>query len=139
MRAIFLLQKYYFLLLTVLSVGILLIVYSMEFFFQFPPCKLCIYQRVPYLFTLIVGMLSFFQINKRYLHGILFFIFFVSLIVSLYHSLVERNLVNFEIGCTSMNQDFSNIDDLRKYLDEDPCVYINNIHGIGFSLQSNKQ
>ena len=31
------------------------------------------------------------------------------------------------------------ISKLRKYLDEDPCVSINNIHGIGFSLQSNQQ
>tara|TARA_Y100001960_G_C14661467_1_gene821065 strand:+ start:518 stop:781 length:264 start_codon:yes stop_codon:yes gene_type:complete len=46
----------------------------------------------------------------------------MSMIVSFYHSLVERGLINFEIGCTSMNQDFSNIDDLKKYLDEVPIA-----------------
>jgi len=46
----------------------------------------------------------------------------MSMIVSFYHSLVERGLINFEMGCTSMNQDFSNIDDLKKYLDEVPIT-----------------
>ncbi len=122
MTEIFLVKKYYFIPLMILSAVILSTVYLIEIYLELPPCKLCIYQRVPYFFSLIICLFSFFLTNKKYLIYILFFVFTMSMIVSFYHSLVERGLINFEIGCTSMNQDFSNIDDLKKYLDEVPIA-----------------
>ena len=137
MTEIFLVKKYYFILLMILSAVILSTVYLIEIYLELPPCKLCIYQRVPYFFSLIICIFSFFLTKKKYLIYILFFVFTMSMIVSFYHSLVERGLINFEMGCTSMNQDFSNIDDLKKYLDEVPIAKCDEIlfslYGLSFA------
>ena len=45
----FFLEKY-FLLIFVISFFVLISAYVLEFLFNYPPCKLCVYQRIPYFF-----------------------------------------------------------------------------------------
>ena len=47
---------------------------------------------------------------------------FSNLAISTFHSLIERDVINFELGCTSTNQGFENIEDLRSYLEEIPIA-----------------
>ena len=45
-----------------------------------------------------------------------------SIFISGFHSLVERKLISYDIGCTSTNMDFENVEDLRNFLEEVPIT-----------------
>ena len=115
-------KKNYFLIIFIFSMFVLASVYSLEFFFNLPACKLCVYQRIPYFFLIFIFIISFI-INKK---GVLFYLsllcFFSSFAISLFHSLVERNLVKYEIGCISTDRSFMNVDDLRNFLEQVPIT-----------------
>jgi disulfide bond formation protein DsbB len=129
-------KKNYFSIILVFSVLILVSVYSLEHFMNLPACKLCVYQRIPYFFLIVFSLISF-VINKNV---VLFFCSFLcfcsSFVISLFHSLVERGMVKFEIGCVSSNKDFTNIDDLRNFLEHVPITKCDEIifSFLGFSL-----
>ena len=115
-------KKNYFLTIFIFSMFVLASVYSLEYFFNLPACKLCVYQRIPYFFLIFIFIMSFI-INSK---GVLFYLsllcFFSSFVISLFHSLVERNLVKYEIGCISTNRSFMNVDDLRNFLEQVPIT-----------------
>ena len=97
----------------------LLIVYYLEFFQGVSPCKLCIYQRLPY-FIVILLAISFLLIKNRNLKKITFLfyilIFISSLIMSVYHLGIEKNLWNALTDCETNVKSFSNTDSLKEYL-----------------------
>ena len=129
-------NKFYFLILLIFSSLIILGAYILEFFYNFPPCKLCIYQRVPYFLIITVCFFSFFAKYKNIHFYIIFFLLFSSLLVALFHSLVERGLVQYNSGCTSSVSNFESIDDLRNHLDAVPITKCDEIlfSLMGFSL-----
>ena len=108
----------------------------MEYFYNFPPCKLCIYQRIPYFLIITVCFFSFLARYKNVHFYIIFFLLFSSLLIALFHSLVERGLVEYNSGCTSSVDSFENIDDLRNHLDAVPITKCDEIlfSLMGFSL-----
>ena len=110
-------KKYYFLLILIVSTAVIVGAYILEFFYNFPPCKLCIYQRIPYFLILFVCITSFFMKYKNILFYLIFFLLFLSFLIALFHSLVERGIVEYSSSCSSLTNNFENIDDLRKHLD----------------------
>ena len=116
-----LIEKYYFLIVFIASFSILISAYILELFFNHPPCNLCEYQRVPYFLLLLISLVSL-KIKKIQLKIVAFICFFSSLIISGFHSLVERKLVEFDIGCTSTGSDIDNIEDLRNFLEQTPLI-----------------
>ena len=124
-------NKFYFLILLTISSLIISGAYILEYFYNFPPCKLCIYQRVPYFLIIMVCFFSFFAKYKSTHFYVIFFLLFSSFLIAFYHSLVERGLVEFNSGCSSSADSFENIDDLRNHLDS---VSITKCDEILFSL-----
>lgn len=124
-------NKFYFLILLTISSLIISGAYILEYFYNFPPCKLCIYQRVPYFLIIMVCFFSFFAKYKSTHFYVIFFLLFSSFLIAFYHSLVERGLVKFNSGCSSSVDSFENIDDLRNHLDS---VSITKCDEILFSL-----
>ena len=116
-----LIEKYYFLIVFIASSCILISAYILEFFFNHPPCNLCEYQRVPYFLLLLISLISV-KIKKIQLKFVALICFISSLIISGFHSLVERKLVEFDIGCTSTGSDIDNIEDLRNFLEQTPLI-----------------
>ena len=99
-RLIKLLEKKYFSIVAIVSFSILTSAYVLELFFNHPPCNLCEYQRVPYFLLLLISMLSI-RIKKNWLKFFSLICFLVSFAIAGFHSLVERKLIEFDIGCTS--------------------------------------
>tara|TARA_B100000035_G_C20949658_1_gene531385 strand:+ start:203 stop:691 length:489 start_codon:yes stop_codon:yes gene_type:complete len=130
------LNKFYFLILLIFSSLIISGAYILEYFYNFPPCKLCIYQRIPYFLIIIVCFFSFFAKYKSIHFYIAFFLLFSSFLIASFHSLVERGLVEFNSGCSSSANSFENIDDLRNHLDSVPITKCDEIlfSIMGFSL-----
>ena len=129
-------KKYYFALVFTLSLMIISGAYTLEFFYNFPPCELCIYQRIPYFFILFVCIISFFMEYKNIHFYSIFFLFFTSFLISSFHSLVERGIVEYSSACTSSVENFENIEDLRMHLDSVPLTKCDEIlfSVMGFSL-----
>ena len=110
-------KKYYFLLIFTISTVIIVGAYVLEYLYNFPPCKLCIYQRIPYFLILLVCLTSFFMEYRNIHFYTIFFLLFSSFLIATFHSLVERGLVKYDSGCSSSMNDFDNIEDLRTHLE----------------------
>ena len=126
-------EKYYFLIVFIASSSILISAYILELFFNHPPCNLCEYQRVPYFLLLLISLVSV-KIKKIQLKFVALVCFLSSLIISGFHSLVERKLVEFDIGCTSTGSDIDNIEDLRNFLEQTPLIKCDEISFSIFGL-----
>ena len=129
-------KKYYFALVFTLSLMIISGAYTLEFFYNFPPCELCIYQRIPYFFILFVCIISFFMEYKNIHFYSIFFLFFTSFLIAFFHSLVEKGIIEYSSGCTSSVENFESIEDLRLHLDSVPLTKCDEIlfSVMGFSL-----
>ena len=98
---------------------ILLIVYYLELFLGIEPCKLCIYQRFPYFIVILLAISSLLIKDLRFKKFTFIFyilIFSTSLIMSVYHFGIEKNLWNALAGCETNIKSFSNSDNLKEYL-----------------------
>ena len=115
-------EKIYFLLILIISIFVLISAYVLEYFFNYPPCKLCLYQRIPYFILIFLAISSFLTDKLFILKFCCFTCFLTILLISGFHSLVERKLVSFDIGCTASNSEFENIEDLRNFLEKVPLT-----------------
>ena len=115
-----------YLLITV-SFCILISTLLIEYIFNFPPCKLCIYQRIPYLLIIILGIgLIFFKKMREFLF-IFIMLQMANFFIAFFHSLVERGVVEYEMNCTSTGSDIQTIDELRNFLEKVPIAKCNEI------------
>jgi len=75
------------------------------------------------------------QYKNIYFYSI-FFLFFTSFLISFFHSLVERGIVEYSSGCTSSVGNFESIEDLRMHLDSVALTKCDEIlfSVMGFSL-----
>ena len=110
-------KKYYFLIVFIISSIIIVSAYILEYIYNFPPCKLCIYQRIPYFLILFVSATSFLMEYRNIHFYAIFFLFFSSFLIASFHSLVERGLIEYNSGCSSSINDFESIEDLRNHLE----------------------
>lgn len=111
-------------ILSITSMCLLTIVsaYIVEIFAKVPPCKLCIYQRIPYLIIIFLGF-AFLIFKKEIIFLYLsLLIFFINFFISTFHSLVERKIISYDTGCSSSNQNFEDIESLRLSLENTPIT-----------------
>ena len=79
-----------------------------EYILQYEPCKLCIYQRLPYIAAIFVSFIGLnYSTNDRVLI-IIIMIFTISAIISGYHFGIENNLIEEISSCTNDSLDISN-------------------------------
>lgn len=118
----FLNKNNYFIFLFVFSFITLSSAYILEFFFSYPPCKLCIYQRIPYFLIIILSLFSFVKEPKKILIFFSILLLASSILISGFHSLVERKLIDYDIGCTTTHGEFENVEELRNFLESVPIT-----------------
>ena len=121
-KIIFFSEKIYFWLILMISTFILVSAYFLEYFLNYPPCKLCMYQRIPFFVLIFLATSSFLTDKSFVLKCCCLICLLANFLISGFHSLVERKLVNFDIGCTTSNAEFKNIEDLRNYLEGVPIT-----------------
>ena len=114
-------------LLVTICFLILISTLLIEYIFNFPPCKLCIYQRIPYTLCIISG-LTLIYFGKIRLFLIVFIIFqVINFAIAFFHSLVERGIVEYEMNCTSTGENIQTIEELRNFLESIPIAKCNEI------------
>tara|TARA_B100001741_G_C16467803_1_gene558425 strand:- start:19 stop:504 length:486 start_codon:yes stop_codon:yes gene_type:complete len=127
--------KKYFLLIFCISVFSLLSAIYIEFVLNQKPCKLCIYQRVPYIISIFICFLGFASESKTKWLYFLTLIFIFSSFISGYHVGIENNVFSEFSGCSNTNINLIDKTEILKALNNEipGCKEIN-FRIFGFSL-----
>ena len=113
--------------LIIISFCILISTLLIEYVLNFPPCKLCIYQRIPFILIIILGIGLVLLKKKKEFFFIFIILQIVNFFIAFFHSLVERGIVEFEMNCTSTGADIQTIEELRIFLENVPIAKCNEI------------
>ena len=129
MNNIFEIKKIY-LIIFIISLLSLLIALYIEFFLDYKPCKLCIYQRIPYLIAIFLTFLGIsYSKNLIWLY-ILLLIFFSSFLLSGYHLGIEQEIFKEFSGCTGNSLNIIDKNELLKLLNSE----VNSCKNVDFRI-----
>ena len=118
MKNIFEIKRFY-IIIFIISLLSLLIALYIEFFLGYPPCKLCIYQRIPYLIAIFITFLGIsYSKNLFWLYALLL-VFFSSFLLSGYHFGIEQEVFKEFSGCTGNSLDIIDKNELLKILNSE--------------------
>ena len=126
---IFEIKKFY-IIIFVTSLLSLLIALYIEFFLGYPPCKLCIYQRIPYLISIFITFIGIsYAKNLIWLYALLI-TFFSSFLLSSYHFGIEKEFFSEFSGCTGNSLNITDKNELLKLLNSE----INSCKKVDFKI-----
>ena len=123
-------KKNFYLFITILSIITLVGAVYIEYILDAKPCKLCIYQRYPYIAAIFISFFGYYKYTNKYILYFLIFIFFVGLIISGYHVGIEKSFFLDFSGCVSGNTNTFIKEDLLNNLSEIP----NNCKDVYFTI-----
>ena len=129
MIKIFDIRRFYLTIFIISLISLLSALY-IEFFLGYAPCKLCIYQRIPYLiaiFLTFMGM-SYFK-NLIWLYALLI-VFFSSFLLSGYHFGIEQGIFSEFSGCTGNSLNIIDKNELLKLLSSE----VNSCKNVEFKI-----
>ena len=113
-------NKTIFNLILLFSIFALFSAYFIQYILGHQPCKLCLIERIPYILTIIIIILSF--TIKKYEKIYLIFlslIFISATFISLYHFGIEQGFIKESLVCDLNNQNNTlTTEDLLKELKE---------------------
>jgi len=101
-------ENLFYPLIILISIFAILSALYIEYILSVQACKLCLYQRIPYIFSIIICFFGYFFPNNKILVFLLIVIFISSLILSGYHLGIENNIFSEFSGCS--NQSLNIID-----------------------------
>ena len=104
MKNIFEIKRFYIIIFTISLLSLLIALY-IEFFLGYPPCKLCIYQRIPYLIAIFITFLGISYSKNLFWLYTLLLVFFSSFLLSGYHFGIEEEVFKEFSGCTGNSLD----------------------------------
>ena len=110
-------NKYFYIILFLSSL-VLIAAYGLEIIGNLPPCKLCLYQRIPYIVAIFLCFFGYSNLKKNIWIYLVSLTFLISFLISGYHTGIENNIFDEFSGCTSNNLNITNKDDLLKSLSE---------------------
>ena len=110
-------KKFYLIILFISLISIISALY-IEYILQYEPCKLCIYQRLPYLAAIFVSFIGYNYSKNDKILIIIIMIFSISTIISGYHFGIENNLIEEISSCTNNTLDISNKSKLLETLNK---------------------
>ncbi len=115
-------KKFYFLGIFLISLLSLIIALYIEYVMGIKPCKLCLYQRIPYLISLFISFLGYMYIKRPLWIYLSLLVFFLSIIISGYHVGIENGIFE-ELKVCKNNLDILSKEDLLNSLKNQniPC------------------
>ena len=129
MNNIFEVKKFYTIIFIISLLSLLIALY-IEFFLGYKPCKLCIYQRIPYLVAIFLTFLGIsYSKNLIWLYALLL-IFFSSFLLSGYHLGIEQEIFKEFSGCTGNSLNITDKDELLKLLNSE----VNSCKNVDFRI-----
>ena len=110
--------KNFYLIVALLSIFTLISAVYIEYVLDAKACKLCLYQRIPYVFAIFVCFFGYINLKNILWIYVLSLTFLSSFLLSGYHSGIENNIFADFSGCTANNLNITNKEDLLKSLSE---------------------
>ena len=94
-------KKFLIALLILISL-ILISAYIIEYKLRHQPCKLCLYQRIPYILSvLFITKILFFKSHQRITLLILSIVFIIGSLLAFYHFGIEQGFFQESLVCVS--------------------------------------
>ena len=85
---------------------LLFLAFLIEYRLGHEPCKLCLYQRIPYFISIIlIGVIFFIKKYEKTILILLFFTFIVSGILAFYHFGIEQGFFKESLVCDLKKND----------------------------------
>ena len=82
----------------------LIFAYIIEFKFDQKPCKLCLYQRIPYFLSIFLILATlFFKSYEKIILLILCLVFIASSVLAFYHFGIEQGFFSETLACVNQN------------------------------------
>ena len=115
---IFINRKDFYLFILFYSLLAIFFALYIEYFLGYKPCKLCLYQRLPYIAAIFISFIgyNFFKVNKVLI--LIIIIFLVSVLISGYHYGIENSIFEEFSGCSSNSLEIIDKTELLKSLNE---------------------
>ena len=95
--------KSFYTIIFAISIFAVLSALYIEYILSVPACKLCLYQRIPYIFSIIICFLAYFFPKKNIFIYLIILTFFSSVIISGYHIGIENSIFTEFSGCVNEN------------------------------------
>ena len=122
-------RKNIYLLIFLYSIFAILSAVYIEKVLGYLPCKLCIYQRIPFLISIFVCFLGYYYFKSdRILIGLIV-LFVLNTMLSGYHFGIENGIFEEYTGCTNINIDITNKEKILETLD-----MVKNCKNVEFTL-----
>jgi len=87
-----------------ISIFSIISAYYIEYVLDHQPCNLCLYERIPYILSIIIVFTKFiFKIEEKIIILLLIIIFFFSFIISFYHFGIEQGFFEESAVCGLKN------------------------------------
>ena len=98
-------NKIIFNLILLFSVFVLIAAYFIQYILKHQPCNLCLIERIPYIFSIIV--ISIYLLTKKFEKEsliILSLIFFSATLIAFYHFGIEQGFIKESLVCDLNNE-----------------------------------
>ena len=122
--------KNFYTIIALLSILSLSGAIYIEYVLGVKACKLCLYQRIPYMVAIFLCFFGYSNLKKPLWIYLITFNFLLSLILAGYHSGIENNLFPEFSGCTANNLNIIDKEELINSLSEN----LPNCKDVGFKL-----
>ena len=140
--SIFLNKKNYYIFILIFSLSAILFALYIENILQYKACKLCLYQRIPYLLAIFVSFVGYNYSKNNKILILIIIIFSISFFISGYHYGIENNIFDEFSGCSNNSLNIINKTELLKSLNNNipSCKDVNfklfgiSLAGINFLL-----
>ena len=96
---LFIKRKNFYLLTFIFSIFAIFFALYIEYILQYKACKLCIYQRIPYIAAIFISLIGLNYLKNDKILILIIIIFLTSAVVSGYHYGIENNLIEEFSGC----------------------------------------
>ena len=115
MNIILKIKNFYLFILFYSLFAILFALYT-EYILGFKPCKLCLYQRIPYVIAIFISFIGYNYIKNNKILILIIIIFLISALISGYHYGIENSIFEEFSGCTNNSLEIVDKAELLKSL-----------------------
>ena len=114
----FLSKKNFYLFILFYSLLAIFFALYIEYILNYNPCKLCLYQRIPYIMAIFISFIGYNYFKNNKILILIIIIFSISFLVSGYHYGIENNFFEEFSGCTTNSLEIIDKTELLKSLND---------------------
>ena len=115
---IFLNKKKFYIFIFIYSLLAIFFALYVEYILQYEPCKLCLYQRIPYIVAIFISFIGYNYFKNKKILILILIVFATSSLLSGYHYGIENNIFEEFSGCSGNAIDIINKTELLQSLNK---------------------